>query len=138
MTARPLEKPEHAARHCLEHAPYRMIVYARTDGHGTPLFLVAGSDRPATGAKKALRDAHGIHGGLCFYCKKKIPESELTIDHVEPAARGGKPLLHNLVVAHKGCNSDKGHKVIEDYEADAGREWLSAMLRQIRDRLNRL
>ena len=32
----------------------------------------------------------------------------------------------------------KGHQVIEAYNADAGREWLNALLRQVQDRLNRL
>jgi hypothetical protein len=138
MTGKPREKPEHAARHCLEHPPYRMVVYARTDGNGTPLFLVAGSGRKETGAEKALRAAYKIDGGECFYCKQAVAEDELTIDHVEPDALGGKAHLQNLVVAHKRCNAAKGHRVIEAYKADAGREWLNALLRQVQDRLNRL
>lgn len=132
------EKPEHAARHCLVHLPYRMVVFARKDGKGTPLYYVAGSDRGPMGAEKALRAAHKIHGGECFYCKQAVGESEFTVDHVEPDALGGKAHLQNLVIAHKACNQAKGHRVIEAYNADAGREWLNALLRQVQDRLNRL
>jgi 5-methylcytosine-specific restriction endonuclease McrA len=115
-----------------------MVVFARKDGKGTPLYWVAGLDRGPMGAEKALRAAHEIHGGECFYCKQAIAEREFTIDHVEPDALGGKAHLQNLVVAHKACNLAKGHQVIEAYNADAGREWLNALLRQVQDRLNRL
>lgn len=115
-----------------------MVVFARKDGNGTPLYFVAGSDRKPMGAEKALRAAHRIHGGECFYCKQALAESELTIDHVEPDALGGKAHLQNLVLAHKTCNLAKGHRIIEAYKADAGREWLNALLRQVQDRLNRL
>lgn len=115
-----------------------MVVFARIDGNGTPLYLVAGSSCGETGPEKALRTAHKLHGGECFYCKQSIAESEFTIDHVEPEVLGGKPQLQNLVIAHKGCNLAKGHQIIEAYKADAGREWLNALLRQVQDRLNRL
>lgn len=138
MTAKAREKPEHAARHCLEQPPYRMVVFARSDGNDTPLYFVAGSSEGPLGAEKALRAAFKRHGGVCFYCKKEVAESDFTIDHVEPEALGGKPHLQNLVIAHKTCNLAKGHRIIEAYKADAGREWLNALLRQIQERLSRL
>lgn len=115
-----------------------MVVYKRTDGNGTPLFLVAGSVGRETGAEKALREAHKLHGGECFYCKQEVAEDELTLDHVEPEALGGSSHFHNLVIAHQTCNIAKGHKIIEAYNPDAGREWLNALLLQVQDRLNRL
>lgn len=115
-----------------------MVVFARKDGKGTPLYLVAGSSLGPMGAEKALRAAHKIHGGECFYCKQAVAGTEFTIDHVEPDALGGKAHLQNLVVAHKACNLAKGHQIIEAYNADAGREWLNALLCQVQDRLNRL
>ena len=140
MTSKPAKKesPEHATRHCLDHRPYRMVVYSRSDGNDTPLYFVAGSGCREMGAERALRAAHKLHGGECFYCKQKIADGDLTIDHVEPEALGGRPHLQNLVVAHKACNAAKGHKLIEVYSPEAGREWLSALLMQVQDRLNRL
>jgi hypothetical protein len=132
------EDPAHAAVHCLKQYPYRLIVYSRSDGYGTPLFLVAGSPAREAGAEKALREAHRLHGGECFYCRQQIPGAELTIDHVEPEVLGGRGHLQNLVLAHKGCNAAKGHKIIEAFDPDAGREWLNALLLQVQDRLNRL
>lgn len=133
-----LENPVHAAKHCLEQTPYRMIVYARSDGNGTPLYLVAGSNSPAIGAERALREAHKRHRGECFYCRQTIADEHFTIDHVEPETLGGRAHLQNLVIAHKACNLAKGYKVIEAFKPEAGREWLSALLKQVQDRLNRL
>jgi hypothetical protein len=129
------ENPAHAARHCLDQRPYRMIVFDRMNQR-TPLYRVAGSGRDSLNAENALREAFRIHGGDCFYCKKKIKVDEFTIDHVETTQAGN--CLQNLVVACRPCNLDKGSKRIEAYDPDAGREWLSALLLQIQDRLNRL
>ncbi len=132
------ERPEHGARHCLDALPYRMIVFARLNQHQRPLYLVAGSGKAAAGAEKALREAHRLHGGECFYCKESVPAEELTIDHAEPAALGGKDDLQNLLIACKPCNARKGHRAIEFFHPDAGREWLGALLAQVQERLDRL
>ena len=132
------ERAVHAARACLDDVPYRMLVYKETNGHGKPLYLVAGSNATAAGADKALRAAHRLHGGTCFYCKKQVAVDELTIDHAEPAGAGGRDDIQNLLIACKPCNLRKGLQPIESFSPEAGREWLSSLLRQVQDRLNRL
>ena len=131
------EDPAHAVQHCLTGKPYRMVVYERSN-QTTPLYRVAGSDRHALGAEKALREAFRIYGGDCFYCKKPIKAGDLTSDHAEATVSGGKTHLQNLLLACKPCNAGKGHKPIECFHPDAGREWLSALLAQVQDRLNRI
>ena len=135
--ARSSEDPEWASPHCLTDMPYRMIVYHRSNGP-TPLFLVAGSNAEATGAKKALREAHRLHGGNCFYCRKPVPAGELSIDHVEPEKLKGRISLQNLVIACRPCNKQKRDQPIEAFKPDAGREWLMALMEQVQDRLNRI
>jgi 5-methylcytosine-specific restriction endonuclease McrA len=132
------EDPVHASQHCLPDAPYRMVIFARLSPHRKPLYLVAGSNAPASGAKKALKEAHRVHGGACFYCKEPVRHEELTIDHAEPAKLGGRGDLENLLIACKPCNSRKRHQPIEDFSREAGREWLSALLQQIQERLSHL
>lgn len=88
------------------------------------------------GAKKALREAHKLHGGVCFYCRKAV--TEITIDHIEPVAFGGSASLQNLAIACKPCNARKGNQPIEAFKPEAGREWLEAVHRQIGERLARL
>jgi len=131
------ERPEHAVSPCLTHTPYRMIVYIRHHNN-TPLYQVAGVDASAMGAAKALKAALAKHGGTCFYCKKGVTAEDGTIDHVEAVARGGTSDLQNLLISCKPCNTAKGIKPIEFFKPEAGREWLSEVLAQVQDRLNRI
>ena len=114
-----------------------MVVYDRSN-QKTPLYRVAGSAEAAMGAENALRLAFEIHGGDCFYCEQPVKKGDLSIDHAEPAASGGKSHLQNLLIACTACNQKKGPKPIERFDPDAGREWLSALLAQVQYRLNRL
>lgn len=45
--------------------------------------------------------------GVCYYCGKKVPPAELTMDHKIPLARGGASTKSNLVPACKACNTAK-------------------------------
>jgi 5-methylcytosine-specific restriction endonuclease McrA len=45
--------------------------------------------------------------GCCHYCRKRIPPSELTMDHIVPLVRGGKTKKGNVVPACKECNNKK-------------------------------
>ena len=103
----PVESPAHAARHCLDQIPYRMVVFERMNQH-TPLYRVAGSDKDALNAENALREAFRIHGGECLYCRKKLSLSDLTLDHVETVTAGSD--LKNLVIACGPCNESKANK----------------------------
>ncbi len=44
----------------------------------------------------------------CQYCGRMRPSRELTLDHVIPAARGGKRNWENIVAACLPCNQRKG------------------------------
>jgi len=48
-----------------------------------------------------------LRRGVCYYCHKKFPPEELTLDHIVPVARGGKSTKGNLVVCCKECNNAK-------------------------------
>ena len=122
--------------HCLDETPYRMVVYVRPNGH-VPLYQVAGSSAAAMGADKALREAHRIHGGTCFYCRAELRAEQVTIDHAEPKKRGGGNDIQNLLIACGRCNRDKADSPIELFSAEAGREWLGAVLRDVQARLVR-
>ena len=45
--------------------------------------------------------------GVCYYCGKKFPREELTMDHIVPVVRGGRSTKGNVVVACKDCNNKK-------------------------------
>ncbi|MEA3052203.1 MAG: hypothetical protein QOG72_1106 [Sphingomonadales bacterium] len=129
-----VEEPPH---HWAQQLPYRAVVYVRANG-STPLFAVAGVKGGPWNAEKALRTARDAYPANCFYCGKSKKEAGLTIDHVEPRKKRGTGDLANLVLACRPCNADKADKAIEVFRPDAGREWLSGVLRQVQERLNRI
>lgn len=45
--------------------------------------------------------------GVCFYCEKKVPFRQLTMDHILPLSRGGRSSKDNLVPCCKKCNTLK-------------------------------
>jgi 5-methylcytosine-specific restriction endonuclease McrA len=49
----------------------------------------------------------------CQYCKKKLTEKRLTIDHVVPVSRGGRHEWTNVVAACSACNNRKGSRTPE-------------------------
>lgn len=55
------------------------------------------------------RDRH-----VCAYCGERFLESELTMDHVHPEARGGRSTFVNLVSACRFCNGRKGCRTPEE------------------------
>jgi len=48
-----------------------------------------------------------LNRGICHYCEKKFPASELTMDHIVPIARGGTSTPGNIVPACRACNQSK-------------------------------
>lgn len=56
----------------------------------------------------------------CYYCKKPLLDSEVTVDHLFPEAYGGISVTNNLVPACKLCNNTKADMNEQEY-----REWLN-------------
>lgn len=50
----------------------------------------------------------------CMLCGKKLPSSELNIDHVIPKSKGGKTIWENVVCSCFHCNNKKGSKTLEE------------------------
>jgi 5-methylcytosine-specific restriction enzyme A len=59
-------------------------------------------------------------GGICTYCGKKVPVSELTMDHVIPLSRGGVSERFNIVPACKECNNKKKYLLPAEWEEYLG------------------
>jgi len=54
------------------------------------------------------RNIYARDHGRCQYCGRKLPTSELSLDHVIPRNLGGKAAWENLVCACLKCNVKKG------------------------------
>ena len=50
----------------------------------------------------------------CQYCGKKVPTSELSLDHVIPGTQGGTSNWKNIVCACTNCNKHKGGRRPEE------------------------
>jgi hypothetical protein len=48
------------------------------------------------------------HGYRCVYCGGTFAALDLTVDHVQPRARGGDHSDGNLVACCRACNTAKG------------------------------
>ncbi len=45
--------------------------------------------------------------GICYYCGRKFPPAQLTLDHTVPLVRGGKTTKGNVAPVCKECNNKK-------------------------------
>lgn len=53
-----------------------------------------------------------------MYCGEVFAPERLTVDHVQPRARGGDHSPGNVVTACEGCNVRKGHRRLADFLRD--------------------
>ena len=60
-------------------------------------------------------DVFARDGYRCVYCGEVFEAAELTLDHVQPRARGGDQSGGNLVTACGPCNVLKGHRRLADF-----------------------
>lgn len=56
-------------------------------------------------------------GFRCVYCGEAFPAEALSVDHVQPRARGGDGSGGNLVSACGACNTRKGHRRLAEFLA---------------------
>ncbi len=62
-----------------------------------------------------------IARGQCYYCHRKTPPAELTMDHRVALIRGGKSTRGNVVAACRECNSRKKYLLPLEWEEYLGR-----------------
>ena len=51
----------------------------------------------------------------CYSCFKLIIDNDDSLEHLIPVSRGGGNEYDNLAVAHRGCNSKKHTKTLDEY-----------------------
>lgn len=52
---------------------------------------------------------------ICHLCDRYVPLVEASRDHVLPRHHGGKTTWDNIRLAHKDCNSRRGHRDVKEY-----------------------
>jgi HNH endonuclease len=59
-------------------------------------------------------------GTTCYLCGFTMSSSDMTIDHVQPLAKGGRDEMNNYKLAHDACNQKKGNMTLTEYR---GKGW---------------
>lgn len=93
------------------------------------------STTPLSNRELFRRDRH-----MCLYCLRKLPDHQLTRDHVIPVSLGGEDAWTNVVAACKSCNNSKAARTPEEANmklhalpyAPNVAEWLILYNRRIR------
>lgn len=88
---------------------------------------------PDRNKKITLRGLYKIRCGICYICGEKCDFSDWwinekgvrcfgakypSIEHKIPRSRGGKTQWDNVSLAHRGCNSKKNSKTIEEADIE--------------------
>src|SRR5213592_4933265 len=63
---------------------------------------------PRQDVKFNRRNIYARDGNRCQYCGKRMPTTELSLDHVKPKSQGGKSTWENIVCCCVKCNVKKG------------------------------
>jgi 5-methylcytosine-specific restriction endonuclease McrA len=63
---------------------------------------------PRQDVKFNRRNIYARDGNKCQYCGKRMPTTELSLDHVVPKSQGGKSSWENIVCCCVKCNVKKG------------------------------
>lgn len=72
------------------------------------VLLVAFDRVPARRVRLSRHNIFVRDSDTCQYCARRLPRSELSLDHVVPRCRGGRTTWENVVCACIDCNRRKG------------------------------
>jgi 5-methylcytosine-specific restriction endonuclease McrA len=68
---------------------------------------------PRQDVKFNRRNIYARDGNRCQYCGKKMPTTELSLDHVVPKSQSGRSTWENIVCCCVRCNVKKGGRTPE-------------------------
>ncbi|MBU2568265.1 MAG: HNH endonuclease [Elusimicrobia bacterium] len=69
---------------------------------------------PFRDVKFTRRNIYEHYNYKCCYCGKKLPPTQLNLDHVVPRSRGGRTDWKNVVTSCISCNLKKGSFLLEE------------------------
>jgi len=101
------------------HTPSRRIRVPRV------IVLVAHAMLPRVRVRFSRFNVYARDDSTCQYCGRRLPRSELNLDHVVPRSRGGRTSWENVVCSCVACNLRKGGRT----PGEAGMDLLRSPLR---------
>ncbi len=78
------------------------------------IVLIAYEHLPKTRVRFSRFNIYARDDSTCQYCGKRLPRSELNLDHVVPRSRGGSTSWENVVCSCIGCNLRKGGRTPDE------------------------
>lgn len=90
------------------HTPTRAIRVPRV------VVLVAHAHLPRHRVRFSRLNVYARDESTCQYCGRRLPRSELNLDHVVPRSRGGSTSWENVVCSCVSCNLRKGGRTPEE------------------------
>lgn len=78
------------------------------------LLLVAYERVPKRHVRFSRFNIYARDNNTCQYCGRRLPRTELNLDHVIPRSRGGSSTWENVVCSCHACNRRKGGKTPEE------------------------
>jgi 5-methylcytosine-specific restriction endonuclease McrA len=90
------------------HTPTRAIRVPRV------VVLVAHTHLPRQRVRFSRLNVYARDESTCQYCGRRLPRSELNLDHVLPRSRGGSTSWENVVCSCVACNLRKGGRTPEE------------------------
>lgn len=55
--------------------------------------------------------------GVCHLCEDFVEREQASRDHLRPRFDGGRTTFANIKLAHRDCNSRRGHMPVETFRA---------------------
>lgn len=71
---------------------------------------------------KQLDELYRLQGGICYWCKRRIPRTEASRDHIIPRSLQGSDSIRNLILACQPCNIKRGNRDHEAWASENGRK----------------
>jgi hypothetical protein len=78
------------------------------------LLLVAYERVPKRHVRFSRFNIYARDHNTCQYCGRRLPRTELNLDHVKPRSRGGLSTWENIVCSCHSCNRRKGGRTPEE------------------------
>lgn len=94
----------------------RALEYARGPGRAAKAARDAARFALTRGASHAERftldEIYERDGRTCSLCRKPVDRQQATMDHIIPVTKGGPHTRANVKLAHRGCNTRKGNRLL--------------------------
>jgi 5-methylcytosine-specific restriction endonuclease McrA len=78
------------------------------------LLLIAYERVPKRHVRFSRFNIYARDNNTCQYCGRRLPRTELNLDHVIPRSRGGMSTWENVVCSCHSCNRRKGGRTPEE------------------------